>query len=247
MALGRLYERAFARATELHRRASRDFASRHDLRKAREHAWASGDQEFLADQLDLLANDLTTTGHLNRFDEIASALPWAVSSTRPMLILAMAWRRIRRLSFAAASRLIDTACSLRDALVAKGKLDAYAATTLDHHIRHRQVIAARREFYHFHDALKLEAEVRRALDRPGAEFASIALKCSIVPTLMVRGKSAIARRFSEDELASAGVRDAEIPGLAALSAMPYDELLYEIGELDLSSELVERYLPAIRR
>ncbi len=285
MALGRLHERAFARAAELHRRASRHFAERRDLRKALEHAAASGDQEFLADQLDLLANDLTTAGHLNRFDEIASALPWAVISSRPMVVLAMAWRRIRRLSFSAASRLIETACTLRDTLVAEGKLDAFAATMLDYHIRHRQimlaaaqddmvlverdaeqliseigddeaylsctllaqVIAARREFYHFHDALKLEAKVRRALDRPGAEFASIALKCSIVPTLMVQGKSVIARRFSEEALASAGVRDAEIPGLVALPALPYAELLYEIGELDLASELVERYLPGIRQ
>ena len=47
-------------------------------------------------------------------------------------------------------------------------------------------------------------EVRRALDRPGSEFASIALKCSIVPTLFVQGKSAIARRFSEEALEAAG-------------------------------------------
>ncbi|MDT0509608.1 LuxR C-terminal-related transcriptional regulator [Novosphingobium sp. MMS21-SN21R] len=285
LALGRLHERAFARAAELHRRASRFYAGQGELLKALEHASASGDQEFLADQLDLMANDLTTAGHLNRLDQIASDLPWSVSSTRPMLVLAMAWRRIRRLSFSAASRLIDTAVALRDNLAAEGKLDTYTATSLDHHIRHRtimlaaaqddlsrverdaealiseigddeaylsctllaQVIAARREFYHFQDTLKLEAEVRRALDRPGAEFSSIALKCSIVPTLLVQGKSAIARRFSEEALASAGVRDAEIPGLAALPALPYAELLYEIGELDLAGQLVERYLPGIRQ
>ncbi|MBB3982744.1 LuxR family maltose regulon positive regulatory protein [Sphingobium fontiphilum] len=285
MALGRLHERAFARAAELHRRASRFFAEQGDLIKALEHASASGDQEFLADQLDLMANDLTTAGHLNRLDQIASQLPWAVSSTRPMLVLAMAWRRIRRLSFAAAVRLIDTAIALRDKLVAEGRLDAHAAATLDFHIRHRkimlaaaqddlgqverdaeqliaeigddeaylsctllaQVIAARREFYHFHDTLKLEAEVRRALDRPGSEFASIALKCSIVPTLFVQGKSAIACRFSEEALEAAGARDAEIPGLAALPALPYAEMLYEIGEVDRAGDLVERYLPGIRQ
>lgn len=284
MALGRLHERAFARAAELHRRASRFFAGQGNLPKALEHASASGDQEFMADQLDLLANELTTTGHLNRLDQIASELPVSVCARRPMLVLAMAWRRIRRLSFSAAGRLINTASTLRDTLVGEGKLDTYAATALDHHIRHRQimlaaaqddmvrverdaelliaeigdddaylsctllaqVIAARREFYHFHDTLKLEAEVRRALDRPGSEFASIALKCSIVPTLMTQGKTAISRRFSEEALASAEARDAEIPGLAALPALPYAELLYEIGELDQASELVERYLPGIR-
>lgn len=285
MALGRLYERAFARAAEIHRRASRFFARKGDLLKALEHASASGDQEFLADQLDLLANDLTTAGHLNRLDEIATELPWQFYSTRPMLVLAMAWRRIRRLSFAAASRLIDTAVALRDKLLAEGKLDSYAATALDYHIRHRQimlaaaqddlsrverdaepliseigddeaylsctllgqVIVARREFYHFHDTLKLEAEVRRALDRQGAEFASIALKCSIVPTLMAQGKTSIARRFSEEALVSAEQREAEIPGLAALPALPFAELLYEVGELDAAGELVERYLPGIRQ
>lgn len=284
MALGRLHERAFARAAELHRRASRFFAGRGNLLEAIEHASASGDQEFLADQLDLMANDLTTAGYLNRLDQIATKLPLAISSKRPMLVLAMAWRRIRRLSFSAAGRLIDTASALRDTLVAEGKLDAYAATALDHHIRHRQimlaaaqddmvrverdaelliaeigdddpylsctllaqVIAARREFYHFHDTLKLEAEVRRALDRPGSEFASIALKCSIVPTLMTQGKTVISRRFSEEALVSADARDDEIPGLAALPALPYAELLYEVGELDRANELVERYLPGIR-
>lgn len=284
MALGRLYERAFARAAELHRRASRFFAAQGELLKALEHASASGDQEFMADQLDLLANELTTTGHLHRLDQIASELPLSISAKRPMLVLAMAWRRIRRLSYPSAGRLIDTACALRDTLVAEGKLDTYAATALDHHIRHRQimlaaaqddmvrverdaevliaeigdddaylsctllaqVIAARREFYHFHDTLKLEAEVRRALDRPGAEFASIALKCSIVPTLMTQGKTAISRRFSEEALASAVARNDEIPGLAALPALPFAELLYEMGELDQANELVERYLPGIR-
>ena len=285
MAIGRLQERAYARAAELHRRASGFFAARGDLLKALEHASASGDKEFLADQLDLLANDLTTAGHLSRVDEIASELPWPVISRRPMLLLAMAWRRIRRLSVSAAARLIDTAAQLRDSLVAAGQLDVQEATTLDHHLRHRrimlaaaqddlgqvereaellisemgddeaylsctllgQVIGARREFYHFHDTLKLEAEVRRALDRPGAEFAAIALKCSIVPTLMAQGKSAIAQRFSVEALGAAEAREAQIPGITALPALPYAELLYELGDLDQAAELVERHLPAIRQ
>jgi len=285
MALGRLHERAFARAAELHRRASRFFAGQGKMLKAVEHARASGDQEFLADQLDLLANELITAGYLNWLDSIASELPWSVVAKRPMLVLAMAWRRIRRLSFSSAARFIDTASALRDSMIAEGRIDDHGASTLDHYIRHRrimlaaaqddladverdaerliagigddeaylsctllaQVIAARREFYHFHDTLKLEAEVRRALDRPGAEFSSIALKCSIVPTLMVQGKTAIARRFSEEALASAEAREAEIPGLTALPALPYAEMLYELGELDQASELVERYLPGIRQ
>src|SRR3546814_10230854 len=42
-----------------------------------------------------------------------------------------------------------------------------------------QLMSARRELYHFHDMLKLEAETRRVLDRPGSDFASIALKASV--------------------------------------------------------------------
>ena len=59
-----------------------------------------------------------------------------------MLLLAMAWRRIRRLSFSAAARLIDTAAQLRDSLVAAGQLDVQDATTLDHHLRHRRIMLA---------------------------------------------------------------------------------------------------------
>src|SRR3546814_2404996 len=63
-----------------------------------------------------------------------------------------------------------------------------------------QLMAARRELYHFHDMLKLEAETRKALGRPGSRFASIALKASVAPTLMAQGKTGFARQFLEEAL-----------------------------------------------
>jgi LuxR family maltose regulon positive regulatory protein len=285
MVRGRLSDRAPTRAAELHRRASRYYASIGDGLTALDHARESGDQEFIADQLDLLVNDLVYAGYMYRIDELGSELPWPVLSTRPMLLLTMAWRRIRRLSFAAAERLIDAAAAVRDARAAEGALDPYAAETLDYLIRHRrvmleaardnmatverdaekllfdlgdehpylsctllaQLMAARRELYHFHDILKLEAETRRALGRPGSDFASIALKSSVAPTLMAQGKTPFARRFLEEALEHAQARAGVGSGLAALPALPLAELLYEAGELDAAAEQVEQHLPAARQ
>jgi LuxR family maltose regulon positive regulatory protein len=285
MVLGRLAERAPARAAELHRRASLHFADQGDQLTALRHAQASGDKEFLANQLDTVANDLIYAGYLYRIEELSSDIPWSVMRTRPTLLLALAWRRIRRLSFASASRLIDAAVAIRDERLADGRLDSHAAETFDLLLRHRrlmleaardnmvaieqdaerllydlgdehpylsctllaQLMAARRELYHFQDILKLEAETRRALDRADTDFASIALKSSIAPTLMARGNTAVARRFLDEAFAAAQQRDDLGFGLAALPALPLAELLYEAGDLDQASELVERYLPAVRQ
>ena len=285
MVLGRLGERAPARAAELHRRASRHFVAQGDFLTALHHAQASSDTAFLADQLDTVANDLIYTGYLYRIEELSADIPWAIMRLRPMLLLALAWRRIRRLSFTSASRLIDAATAVRDERLAGGGLDAHDAETFDLLLRHRrlmleaardnmvtiehdaeqllydlgdehpylsctllaQLMAARRELYHFHDILKLEAETRRALDRGDSEFASIALKSSIAPTLMARGNTVIARRFLDEAFAAARVRSDLGSGLAALPALPLAELLYEAGELDQASELIERYLPAVRQ
>src|SRR3546814_17335791 len=95
--------------------------------------------------------------------------------------------------------------------------------------------------------LKLEAETRRVLDRPGSDFASIALKASVAPTLMAQGKTAFARQFLEQALALAQSIQGEGSGLAALPALPLSELLYECGELAMAGNLAERYLPTIRQ
>lgn len=130
--IGRLVDRAPARAAELHRRASRYYAARGEALKAIEHARLSGDQEFLADQLDLLANEMIYAGYLYRIDELGSELPWSVISSRPVLLLALAWRRIRRLSFAAAERFINAA-----ALAAEARPDDIH---LGYLIRHRRIM-----------------------------------------------------------------------------------------------------------
>src|SRR3546814_14371449 len=75
-----------------------------------------------------------------------------------------------------------------------GDDEAYLSCTLL-----AQLMAARRELYHFHDMLKLEAETRKALGRTGSRFASIALKASVAPTLRAKGKHGFARQYPEAE------------------------------------------------
>ncbi|HKX78099.1 MAG TPA: LuxR C-terminal-related transcriptional regulator [Novosphingobium sp.] len=271
-----LVNRDPARAGECHRRASLYYAQAGQGMAAVEHARLSGDPEFRADQLDRLANELIYAGYLYCIDELGSELPWSVVSSRPMLLLALAWRRVRKLSFAAAERFINAA-----AVIGETRPDD---VTLGYLIRHRrimleaardkmsliesdaekllselgddepylsctllaQLMSARREHYHFHDTLKLEAETRRALERPGSEFASIALKSTMAPTLVLKGKTAQARQFLEEALVLSEKRQGVGSGLAALPALPLAEILYDAGELDRAAQLVERYLPVVR-
>src|SRR3546814_5558549 len=93
-----------------------------------------------------------------------------------------------------------------------GDDEAYLSCTLL-----AQLMAARRELYHFHDMLKLEAETRKALGRPGSRFASIALKASVAPTLMAQGKTGFARQFLEEALELAKSAHGEGPGLGGAS------------------------------
>ena len=272
-----LVDRAPAQAAEFHRRASRFFAAAKEELKAIEHARLSGDDEFLADQLDVLANDLIYKGYLYYIDEQASDLPWSVLQTRPMLLLALAWRRTRRLSLAMAERCIATAEKIAEErsddlvlgyvlrhrrilleaardnlrfveveaeklLLELGDEEPYLSCTLV-----GQLMVARRELFHFHDIVKLEAETRRALERPGSEFASIALKATVAPTLMVLGKAAMARRLLDEALALAETRCGIGSSVAAVPALMLAEVLYDVGELDRSRELVDRYLPVIRQ
>ena len=285
MVLGRLIDRAPARATMMHCRASEHFAMTGETVRAIEHARLSGDQSFLAAQLDRLAEQLTYSGYLYRIDELGAELPWAVLAQHPYLLLALAWRRIRQLSFAAAERLIATARSIHDARSQGDEMSAHESEQLDLMIRHRlvmlaaarddmvkveaeaepllaemaeshaylsctllaQLMSARRELYHFQDMLKLEAETRRALSRPGSDFASIALKASVAPTLMAQGKTQLAHRFLDEALTLAREIHGEGSGLAALPALPMAELLYDAGDLDRAAELVERHLPVVRQ
>ena len=285
MVLGRLMRRAPERAAELHRRASCFFAEQGDLGRAIEHAVQCGDKEFLADQLEALAEPMTYGGLLYRIDELASELPWELQATRPALLLAMSWRRVRRLAFKSSERLIVAAEVFVAAQTDSGAIDDYQRDHLRLHIRHRrimleaardnmtyveresellledlgddyaylsctllaQLLSARRELYHFHDMLRLEAELRKALGRPGSELASIALKSSVAPTLVAQGKTQMARQFLLEAHAVAGRLDSQISGLASLPALPLAEIYYECGELEAAADLVETYLPTIRQ
>lgn len=285
MVVGRLMDRAPSRAAELHRRASRFFAGEGDLLRAIEHARSSGDDAFLADQLDLLAQPLIYAGYLYRIDELAADLSPKLVAERPDLLLALAWRRIRTLAFSSAEKLIATARAAIERRAAEGHYDGYDLDALNNRVRHRlvmleaardnmpaverdaeallaevgdddaylsctllaQLMSARRELYHFHDTLKLEAETRKALGRPGSRFASIALKASVAPTLLAQGKTAFARQFLTEALDLARSIGGAGSGLAALPALPLAELLYECGDLREAATLVEDHLPTVRQ
>lgn len=285
MVLGRLMIRAPERASELHRRASRYFGSIGQYQQALDHAVQSGDKAFLAEQLEQLAEPMTYGGLLYRVDELASDLPWELVQNCPSMLLAMSWRRSRRLAFKSSERMIGAAQGAIAKAMQNGEIDDYQATQMDFRVRHRQImlesardnmafveresellledlgddhpylsctllaqlLSARRELYHFHDMLRLEAELRRALGRPGSDFASIALKSSVAPTLVAQGKTQMARQFLIEAHSLAIDMEGQISGLAALPALPLAELHYECGELDDAARLVEAYLPSIRQ
>jgi LuxR family transcriptional regulator, maltose regulon positive regulatory protein len=285
MVLGRLMMRAPERAAELHRRASRFYADNGDLELALDHAVQSGDKEFLADQLELLADPIIFGGLLYRLDDLANDFSWDLLQSRPSLLLAMSWRRSRRLAFKSSERMIEAAQVAIAAKVESGELDDYGAEQMDFRVRHRkimleaardnmvfverqseslldelgdnhpylscsllaQLLSARRELYHFHDMLRLEAELRKALGRPGSDFASIALKSSVAPTLVAQGKTPMARQFLTEAHTLAIEIEGQVSGLAALPALPLAELHYECGELEDAARLVEAYLPSIRQ
>lgn len=277
MVLQRLIDRDPARAAELRRRASRHFAKVGKHLEAVEYARASGDTEFLADMLDLLAEPLTYNGHLESIDKIVGGLPSALFAGRPRLALAIAWRRVRSLAFEAAEALIgiaraeflrrtesghdpidlqrlELAIEHRELMLAAGRDDMRTIENRAETLLRKfgddepylsctllaQLMASRRELYHFNDILRLEAEARRALARPGSEFAAIALKTSIAPTLVAQGKSDVAEAMLEEALVYA--RNTGKPGVAALPALPLAEILYNRGEMARARALVEEHL-----
>jgi LuxR family maltose regulon positive regulatory protein len=285
MVLRRLNDRDPARAAALYRRASLHFSQSGDALRAINYAEKTGDQIFLADQLDALAEKLTYAGFLYRIDELGTGLPRHLLAGRRMLLLALAWRRIRQLAFTSAEALIGMAEASLQASVADGELSEFEQHQVARTIEHRrimllaarddmaglerraerlladygddepylsctllaQLMSARRELYHFHDTLKLEAETRRALHRPGSDFASIALKASVAPTLMAQGKTEAAQAMLKEAFDLARSLQGDGSGLAALPALPLAELLYERGDLAAARVLVDSHLPAARQ
>lgn len=276
MTIAYLTERKPELASQLHCRASLYYAEIGQGFLALQHAQLSKDREFIADQLNALANKMIYAGYLYYIDELATDLPWSLISTRPMLLLALAWRRTRSLAYTTAERFINAAAeiaqrepdnvtlgylvrhrrlvleSARDNLhlveADAGKLllelgddEPYLSCTLV-----AQLMSARRELYHFNDILKLEAETKRALARPGSEFASIALKATVAPTLVDQGKMGMARRFLDEALSYAEENVGPGSSVAAVPALPLAELLYDVGELDRAGQLIDQYQPVIR-
>lgn len=285
MIMRRLANRAPERSAELHRRASRHFASAGEISSAIEHAEHSGDSAFLAETLEGLADAMTYSGLLYRLDAIASELPWQHVQSQPNVLLAMSWRRARRLAFRSAERMIEAAVVAIAHRFETGQIDEYTRDQFELKVRHRrimvdaardnmavveresealladlgedhpylsctllaQLLSARRELYHFHDMLRLEAELRKALGRPGSDFASIALKSSVAPTLVAQGKTEIARQFLLEARQIALSRDGEVSGLAALPSMPLAEIHYDCGELAEAAKLVDAHLLQVRQ
>lgn len=285
MVCGRLMLRAPDRASRLHKRASAWFAEQGDFDRSIAHAEKCADKLFLAEQIEVLAENMIYSGLLYRLDELASRLPWELLEDKPATLLAMSWRRSRQLAFSSAQRLLDAAEVAIAKKVALGELNDHASHHLDFHFRHRkimleaardnmtfveqestrllqdlgdehpylsctllaQLLSARRELYHFHDMLRLEAELRKALARPGSAFASIALKSSVAPTLVAMGKTQSAMQFLLEAQEIAAERDSEVRGLSALPSLPLAEILYDFNELEEAATLVERYLPSIRQ
>ena len=130
--------------------------------------------------------------------------------------------------------------SRADTLLRKfGDTEPYLSCTLL-----AQLMASRRELYHFNDMLRLEAEARRALGRPGSEFAGIALKTSIAPTLAAQGKTDVAQIMLEEALEYA--TKVGRPGVAALPALPLAEILYDRGDIAKAKTLVDKHLSTAR-
>ena len=285
MIMHRLANRAPERSAELHRRASRHYAAAGEITSAIEHAEQSGDGAFLAETLEGLADTMTYSGLLYRLDAIASELPWEQVQSQPNVLLAMSWRRARRLAFRSAERLIEAAVAAIAHRFETGQIDEHTRDQFELKVRHRrimvdaardnmavveresealladlgedhpylsctllaQLLSARRELYHFHDMLRLEAELRKALGRPGSDFASIALKASVAPTMVAQGKTEIARQFLLEARQIALSRDGEVSGLAALPSMPLAEIHYDCGELAEAAKLVDAHLPQVRQ
>ena len=110
-----------------------------------------------------------------------------------------------------------------------------------------QLMSARRELYHFQDIIKLEAEARHALARPGSDFASIALKSSVAPTLMAQGKTDAAEAMLTEALTMAVSIQGPGSGLAALPGLPLAELHYDRGDLDTARTLIDAHLASARQ
>lgn len=109
-----------------------------------------------------------------------------------------------------------------------------------------QLMTARREFFHLPDALRMEADTRRATARAGSRFAAIALQTSVAPTLALQGRTATAKAMLEQAVDLATQFGGVQSGLSALPALPLAELCYDLGDIERADALVGQSLPAVR-
>ena len=109
-----------------------------------------------------------------------------------------------------------------------------------------QLMTARREFFLFPDALRTEADTRRATARAGSRFAAIALQTSVAPTLALQRRTATAKAMLEQAVELAGQFGGLQSGLSALPALPLAELCYDLGDIERADALVTQCMPAVR-
>src|SRR3546814_10919256 len=97
-----------------------------------------------------------------------------------MLLLALAWRRTRRLAFASAGKLIEAAKADIEAKRAAGEIDSYEFGRLNNAVRHRQIMldAAR------DDMIAVEPAAEELLKELGDEHAY--LSCTLLAQLIDR-------------------------------------------------------------
>lgn len=214
------------------------------------------------DLVDQLVAELSTTVCRSR-PRLALAIAWrriralAFDSAETLISIARTeWQRRQAIAHDPIDQQrLEMAIEHRELMLAAGRDDMRAIESRSERLLRKfgddepylsctvlaQLMASRREMYQFKDVLRLEADARRALRRPGSDFAAIALKTSIAPTLAAQGKTDAAEAMLEEALDYA--RAFGKPGIAALPALPLAEMLYDRGDVVRARSLVEEHLP----
>ena len=135
-----LHEEDADHAAVLHRRAAEHWAAHDEPDKALFHAEASGDTAFLASVLERLAESIVYGGGLERVDSIAARIDWPSLTRSPNILLCMAWRQIRALSFGEAERLLEAARVSIEALRNAPDADERRIVELERLLRHRHAL-----------------------------------------------------------------------------------------------------------
>lgn len=106
-----------------------------------------------------------------------------------------------------------------------------------------QLLFARREQYSLNDLERLASTAHGILQRSPYRFASVALEATVGPSLFFAGKTDAAIAALERGLAEATRYGGINSDVAALTALPLAEVLYETNQLARAEDLVQNTLP----